>query len=109
MWSLFSEPIQKDYYAGWLSRSWCLSVACCVFAFVIPILVLISIGCIISYIQIPGIAINTHWCSQSSVFKTTKLLACFLVAWSHTIVVLRMSQLQIVIKLSSLREEMVAT
>jgi hypothetical protein len=49
MWSLFSEPIHKHYYASRLSRSWSLSVACCLFAFLIPILVLISIGCNMSY------------------------------------------------------------
>ena len=45
MWSLFSEPLEKQYYAGWFSRSWWLSVGCCLFAFALPILVLLSIGC----------------------------------------------------------------
>ena len=48
MWTLFKEPIEKEYYVKSLSRSWLLSTACCLFAFIIPLLVLISIGCTFS-------------------------------------------------------------
>lgn len=77
MWSLFSEPIEKEYYARCLSRSWCLSVACCLFAFVVPILILASIGCTLSFIKIPGMSMNARLCSLFSVFKITKRLVFF--------------------------------
>ena len=45
MWTVATERVSKTYYANANSRSFLLSLACCVFAIVVPALILLAIGC----------------------------------------------------------------
>lgn len=58
MWNLLSDPLEKRYLAGATSRAFLISAICCLFAFIIPVLVLISIGCTEVIRQIHGGAIK---------------------------------------------------
>lgn len=76
MWTLLSDPLEKKYLAGATSRAFLISAACCLFAFIIPVLVLVSIGCTAVFSQIHGGALRWSPYSQISSTSIINCLAC---------------------------------
>lgn len=45
MWPIITQSLEKKYYVPILSRGFLISAACYIIAFLLPILILVSIGC----------------------------------------------------------------
>jgi hypothetical protein len=76
MWQLESEAITKQYRSGLFSRAFLLSALCCIFAFVVPILILVSIGCTPPATQTPGTPTPSGSSRPRSPTRTTRWPAC---------------------------------